>query len=91
MGIKEEIEKMKEERATFDSIIERCINNKQEGSYHYDSVEDYAFDLWKECKKLQAKLDKADRFRGLINQISSSYSGMDFKDMTFDGRWMREV
>ena len=90
MRVEEEMEKMKEERETFDSIIDRCIKNKEDGYIHYDSVEDYAFDLWKECKKMQAKLDKAERFKGLINQISSNYSGFEFKNMTFDGMWMRE-
>ena len=91
MSVIEEMKRRKDERETFDSIIDRSINKQEDGYFHYDHVEDYAFDLWKECKKLQDKLEKAERFKGLINQISSSYSGFEFKDMTFDGMWMREV
>ena len=90
MSVEEEMERRKEERATFDSIIERCIKNKEDGYIHYDSVEDYAFDLWKECKKMQANLDKAERFCSLINQISSSYRRLEFKNITFDGLWVGE-
>ena len=90
MSIKEEMERMKQEREAFNSIIERSITNKEDGYIHYDSVEDYAFDLWKECKKMQAKLDKARRFRSMINQISSSYSMFEFNNMTFDGSWVCE-